>query len=252
MNASANTTTINLFETIENVVGFDDEKKAPKAPFKPEYRVDLTRYSKEYYNVKTNAIKSVGGSTVKADGLERGHIVATAPLTGTQKSLSTPEFLRVADRATPRGDFEGCLKEILTFGVKLSVALEAFKNLCGGMDEDAFLEASLPIIARFYGLSLRRSGTGKLMITAPEKNTEKFQAYEAARKALHRIKKELFSADPTADKKGGEIKPPEPTEEIDPVKLQEVAEDFLKILRNYDVDKRIATKALSLALKARG
>ncbi len=189
-------------------------------------------------NATTNLIKSVSP--------------ALAPLTGTQKTLATPEFLRVADKFTPKGDFEGCLKEVLNLGVKLSVALESFKGICVGMDEDAFTESALPIIARFYGLSLRRSGTGKLMITAPEKGTEKFRAYDAARQALHRLKKELFSADDSADKKGGEIKPPEPAEEIDPVRLQEVAEAFLKLLKKYDADKKLAQKALSLALKARG
>ena len=247
-----NTTTIELF-AVNEVVEVEDETKAPKELFKPAYRVDLTRYSREFYNVKPNAIKSVGSSNVKADGLERGHIVATSPLTGAQKALATPEFLRVADRATPKGDFEGCLREVLTLRVRASVSMEALKCLCAGMDEDTFLESALPIIARFYGLSLRRSGTGKIMFTAPEKGTEKFTWYEAARQALHRLKKELFSADPSADKKsGGEIKTPEPVEEIDPVRLQEVAEAFLALLRKHDVDKKLATKALSLALKARG
>ena len=177
---------------------------------------------------------------------------ALAPMTEAQKDLATPEFLRVADRHTPKGDFEGCLREILTLRVRASVALETLKGLCGGMDEDTFLEAALPVISRFYGLSLRRSGTGKIMITAPEKGTEKFSAYEAARKALQRLKKELFSADSSADKKEGEIKPPEPVEEIDLVRLQEVAEAFLKILRVHDVDKKMAQKALSLALRVRG
>jgi hypothetical protein len=249
-----NAKSIELFEIeINEVEVADDENKVPKAPFKPAYKVDLTKYSLESYNIKPNSTKSLGGSITKAVSLEKGHAVATAPLSGAQKALATPEFLRVADRATPKGDFEGCLREVLTLSVKARVAMESFKGLCAGMDEDTFSEAALPVISRFYGLSLRRSGTGKLMITAPEKGTEKFRAYEAARQALHRIKKELFSKSETSDKKAsGEIKPPEPTEEVDPVKLQEVAEAFLNLLRKHDADKKLATKALSLALKARG
>ena len=115
----------------------------------------------------------------------------------------------------------------LTAAHSYAAAIEALRGDCKGMDKPAAREAILPCVAAFYAVPVV---DGKLDSEAKK--------YEAAKKALYRLLKDLY---PGSDSK----------DEIEvPAELLKAAAVLAKLAAKYEGAKSLAAKALAQSFAA--
>lgn len=168
------------------------------------------------------------------------------------KALSVPQYIRDSEKFTSPGDVSQAVERYLTAQSTAGLCVQALRGMVGSTDLEVVKEFLLPHVGRYYGVPTRTTGTGKTILMAPAKDdTDRFRAYETARKRLIRLSEEVcetVEAKPAAalpeasegEEKGEEGVEPTP----------ELIAAMLGLIEAHQVGKKTASKALAKAFSA--
>lgn len=177
-----------------------------------------------------------------------------APIPATKKSskakaLAVPQYLRDSEKFVAPGDVEQAVTRYLSALGAAGLCVQALRGMVGSTDPETVKEFLLPHVGRYYGIPTRTTGTGKVIFSAPSKDSaEKYRAYETARKRLTRLAEEVCEV--------AEAKPaatlPEATEgeekgEEGAEPTSELIAAMLALIEAHQVGKKTASKALAKA-----
>lgn len=168
------------------------------------------------------------------------------------KALSVPQYIRDSEKFTSPGDVEQAVTRYLSAQSTAGLCVQALRGMVGSTDPETVKEFLLPHVGRYYGVPTRTTGTGKVILMSPPKDSaDLFRAYETARKRLIRLAEEVCE---TVEEKAPEALPEaaEGTEkgEEGGEPTPELINAMLALIEAHQVGKKTASKALAKAFSA--
>lgn len=165
------------------------------------------------------------------------------------RALSVPQYIRDSEKFTSPGDVAQAVTRYLSALGAAGLCVQAIRSMVGSTDLEVVKEFLLPHVGRYYGVSTRTTGTGKVILMAPAKgDAEKTRAYETARKRLIRLAEEVCEvADekPTEGAQEASEGAENREEGVEPT--PELIAAMLSLIEAHQVGKKTASKALAKA-----